>query len=261
MPYRKRMPRRRRLARKGLKKRGMRRMKRNTNFIGGPNTCKVTEVFNQGLLNANTAETYEIPGIVPGSRAAAVAPNFGLYRIAYVQWTLRPLFDTFVPSVYQPGGGPVGNQPVSVPYFYWKMNRYGDAPAAFTAEYLREQGSKPIRLDDKTIRWGYKPNTLVSDVGPAAAALQGGSGQVKMTPWISTDNRVQDQAFGLSTTNHYGHSHYVEVPAAGNAQPNIGQLEVKVIYEFKNPRGITQSGQAATQKQVTKVESDTSHSQ
>ena len=82
-----------------------------------------------------------------------------------------------------------------------------------------------------------------------------------MTPWISTDNRVQDQAFGLSTTNHYGHSHFVEVPAAGNAQPNIGQLEVKVIYEFKNPRGITSSGQAATHKQVTKVETDTSHSQ
>lgn len=237
MVLRKRMVRRRR---GGLRKRlGRKRMgmKRNTNFVGGPNTAKVTETYNLGNVNAQTPYLFIKSGITPGNRAATTAPNFGLYRIARITFTLRPYFDTYLPSVYQ--GGAVGNQPVAVPYLYWKINRYGDAPANFGAQYLRDQGSKPIRLDDKVITWSYRPNILVADALAGAAV----SGQVKMTPWLSTDIAPQDQAFALSTTDHYGHLMYVEGAAAGNAQPVIGQLEAKVVYEFKNPRGVnTTSG-------------------
>lgn len=220
----------------GLRKRmGMR--KRNTNFVGGPNTAKITETYNLGNVTAQQPYLYIKAGITPGNRAATTAPNFGLYRIAKITFTLRPFFDTYTPAVYQPGGGAIGNQPVAVPYLYWKINRYGDAPAVFGAQYLRDQGSKPIRLDDKIVTWSYRPNILVADALAGAAV----SGQVKMTPWLSTDIAPQDAAFALSTTDHYGHLMYIEGAAAGNAQPIIGQLEAKVVYEFKNPRGVNTS--------------------
>lgn len=235
--------RRRRVVRKrkgGLRKRGMRRMKRNTNFIGGPNTAKVTETYDLGSLLENTGYIFNKAGITPGFRAADVAPNFGLYRIASLTWTFKPFFDTYTPNLGQAGGGQIGNQPDAVPYLYWKMNRYGDAPAAFNGNYLKEQGARPHRVDDKIISWTYRPNILVADAG----AVNGGSGQVKMTPWLSTDTAPGDQGFGLSVTKHYGHIMFIEGAASGNAQPPIGSFEVKVVYEFKNPRSPVSSSNA-----------------
>lgn len=226
--------------------------KRNTNLVGGPNTAKVTEVFNLGSLNMQTPYEFNIPGISPNSRSAIVAPAFGLYRIAKVQYTFRPFYDTYTPNLGQAGGGQIGNQPDAVPYMYWKINRYGDSPAAWTAEFLREQGSKPIRVDDKLLTWSYKPNVLLADAGATAAGLNGGSGQVKVTPWLSTDAQPGDNAFALSNTLHYGHLMYIEGAASGDAKPIIGQLEAKVIYEFKNPRGI-ESNASATPKKVKGV--------
>jgi len=236
MVFRKRMVRRRR---GGLRKRVMRKrmVKRNTNFVGGPNTAKVTETYNLGNIVSNNPYLFIKAGITPGNRAATTAPNFGLYRIARITFTLRPFYDTYTPNLGQAGGGQIGNQPTAVPYLYWKINRYGDAPAGFGAQYLRDQGSKPIRLDDKIVTWSYRPNILVADALAGAAV----SGQVKMTPWLSTDIAPQDAAFALSTTDHYGHLLYVEGAAAGNAQPVIGQLEAKVVYEFKNPRGVNET--------------------
>lgn len=241
----------RRLRRKGMKKRGMRKLKRNTNFIGGPNTCKITETYDLGDLVLNAPYLVGKAGITPGFRAADVAPNFGLYRIAKLEWSLRPYFDTYTAATYQ--GGAIGNQPVAVPYFYWKINRYGEAPAAFTGTFLREQGAVPIRIDEKIIRWSYRPNVLLADTGAAAAAQQGGSGQVKMTPWLSTDQTPGNNVFGLSSTQHYGHLMIAEGPAAGNAMPNIGRLEVKVVYEFKNPRGQIAAGSSYTVEPVSSV--------
>lgn len=223
-----------RKGRKARKGKAMRRVRRsrNTNAIGGPNTCKITETYDLGDLNLNTGYRFQKGGITPGFRAASVAPNFGLYRVAKLIWTLRPYYDTFLPIYGQAGGGQVGNMPDAVPYMYWKINRYGDAPAAFTGTYLREQGSKPIRLDDKILTWSYKPNILLAD----AAAAGGGSGSVKMTPWLNTDSAPQDNNFVLSSTVHYGHLMIVEGQASGNAMPAIGRLECKVVYEFKSPR-------------------------
>lgn len=234
------------------KSKGKRRNKRSSNAVtGGPNTCRLTETFQLSQINLNTPEEYNFLGIPAGSRAAAVAPNFGLYRIAKVTYTIRPMYDTYTPNLGQAGGGQVGNQPDAVPYLYWKMNRYGDAPANFTGEFLREQGSKAIRLDDKNVVFSYKPNILLADAGATAAGLQGGSGQVKMTPWLSTDARVGDQAYALSQTVHYGHIQIVEGAASGNALPVIANVEAKVVIEFKNPRGITSSQSVApTNKKV-----------
>lgn len=91
-------------------------------------------------------------GIVPTqrvggmpTRAALVAPAYGLYRVAQIEYKVSPKYDTFLPAADQAGVA-VGDQPVEIPKLYWKMNRYGDAPVGFTSEDMQSLGSKPIRL-------------------------------------------------------------------------------------------------------------------
>lgn len=222
-------------AKRGGKRRGLRRgkglrrrrmSKRNPNNIGGPNTCKVIESIPAAGVNLNTPYMNTIGGIT-GPRAQAIAKEFGLYRIAKIIFTYRPLWDTYNSSL--PG---VGASPNSVPTLYWKMNRYGDCPAAFTGAYMRELGAKPYRLDDKQITIAYKPNTLVVQDNAAGAT----AASIKMTPWLSTDDTPQDFNFVMSTAEHFGHTLFVEGGGAGAANGTVANLDVKVVYEFKNPR-------------------------
>lgn len=233
-----------------MRGRGRRPMKRNTNFIGGPNTAKITETYVLPPTPINQPEEYFWQGIPAGSRAAEVAPSFGLYRMARVTYIYKPLYDTFIPS--NQGPTPPNNFITSCPNLYWKINRYGDAPAAFTATFLREQGSKAVRLDDKPVIISYKPNILLADAGAIAAGLNGGSGQVKITPWLSTDSEPGNNAFALSQTLHYGHLLYVEGDTVNaSSQPIVCRVEVKVVWEFKNPRGSVESSSAPTVSKKT----------
>lgn len=221
----------------------------------GPNQAKIVEFFDLGVFEANVAHDFSLAGIAPvngagPSRAAVTAPAFGLYRVAQIEYKIKPKFDTYIA-----GQVPVGDQPVEVPVMYWKMNRYGDAPVGFTAFDLQSLGAKPIRLDDKTLTIKYKPNILLANAGPAAAAQAGGSGQVKMTPWLSTDTEADDNNFALSSTQHYGHLMYIECAAAGDGTPAVCEVVARVVYEFKNPRIL--DGQRAQERQLTKHVSHT----
>lgn len=203
-------------------------LKRNPNRIGGPNTCKVIETLPTVPINLNTPYLILKSGIT-GTRAPAIAKEFGLYRIALIKFTYRPIFDTFSSSL--PG---TGNSPNAVPTLYWKMNRYADNPAAFDGDYMRALGAKPNRLDDKNVVVKYKPNTLMAQdntAGPTTASI-------KITPWLSTDDTPQDQNFTLSTAEHFGHSLFVEGGGAGNAQGTVCTMDVQIVYEFKNPRSV-----------------------
>jgi len=230
---------------KGRKGKGRRRGRSSNMVSGGPDTARVTETYELTVTNINQPEEYFFEGIPVGTRAANVAPNFGLYRIAKVTYTYKPLYDTYIPA-NDPAPG--GNWITTVPNLYWKMNRYGDAPVAFDADFLRTQGSKAIRLDDKAVVVSYKPNILLADAGAIAAGLNGGSGQVKMTPWLSTDQQVGDNAFQLSRTVHYGHILFVEADTVNTTtKPPVCRVEVKVVWEFKNPRGVTESSPSLPQ--------------
>jgi len=201
--------------------------KRNPNNIGGPNTCKVIETIPSEAIDVNTPYLFVKAGIT-GQRAPAIAKEFGLYRIASISFTHRPLYDTF-PT----GGTGAGNYASQVPTLYWKLNRYGDAPAAFAGDYMRALGAKPVRLDDKNVSFSYKPNVLVvQDNGPGLPT----PASIKMTPWLSTDDRPQDTSFTLSTAEHYGHLLFVEAAAAGSANGPVCNLDIQIVYEFKNPR-------------------------
>lgn len=202
-----------------------RRATRNPNALGGPNTCKIVETLASQPVLANTPYIVSVGGIT-GARAQAVAEQFGLYRIAKVIFKFKPNYDTFNAQ-----DAALGNGPASVPTLYWKMNRFADAPAYFTSTDLKTLGAKPIRFDDKQYTLSYKPNILTGIVS-------GGdnSGQVKMTPWLNTDQAPDTANFVISDTNHYGHFHLVECAMNGNGSTPVGTFDATIIYEFKNPR-------------------------
>lgn len=209
------------------RKKTYKRRKYNTNnVVGGGNTCKIIETMSNVPIMENTSYKKIVAGIT-GIRAPLVAPNFGLYRIAKVICRFKPDYDT-----YNAGLPGVGSTPVKVPYLLWKMNRYDDAPPAFNGNYLRTLGSKPIRFDDKIVTIAYKPNILLGN----SVNTGSNSGQVKMTPWLSTDNAPSDGGFALSTTEHAGFLLFIEGAATGSGVGQVGSMDVTIIYEFKNPR-------------------------
>lgn len=236
MVFRKNL-RRRRAARKGKKMLRKRTSKRNPNNIGGPNTCKVIETMPAVAIPNNTPVLVNKLGIT-GPRASAIAKEFGLYRIARVSFTYRPIWDTYSPGIVSPG-----STPAAVPHLYWKINRYGDVPAGFNGDYMRALGARAFRLDDKSVKFSYKPSILYQQNNSAGATTSA----VKITPWLSTDDTPADNLFTLSTAVHYGHALFIEGAAAGAGTGNVALMDVQVVYEFKNPRLVTSSSSSAVQ--------------
>ena len=205
---------------------------------------KETEIVPVQQINLNTPYL-QIKAGITGSRAQALAKLFGEYRIRSITYTYRPLFDTYSSSL--PGAG---NSPNSVPTLYWRMNRYGDTPAAFNGDYMRAMGAKPIRLDDKQVTIRYRPNVIQNQQNVAGNT----TATIKLSPWLSTDDIVQDNNFNVSTAEHYGHSLFVEGGGAGTARGMVAYQDVKVVYEFRNPRLTQAPGQDnAPQAVVLKV--------
>ena len=237
MVYRKRSGFRK--AKKAPRRRAMRprSSKRNPNNIGGPNTCKVIETIPAQSVNMNTPYLFIKSGIT-GPRATAIAKEFGLYRVAKVTFTHRPLFDTYSSSL--PG---TGNFPNAVPTLYWKMNRYGDFPPGFNGDYMRSLGARPNRLDDKNVTVSYRPNILTAQANAVGTTTSG----IKMSPWLSTDDTPQDGVFTLSTADHFGHTLFIEGGAAGTALGTAALLDIQIIYEFKNPRLVASTSNAGPQ--------------
>jgi len=212
-------------------------LKMNAKRVGGPNTCRITETVLNVPILANQGYQVEVNGIM-GARAQATAPQFALYRVSRVVFKFKPTSDTYVSNAAFIGGAGA----VTVPNLYWKMNRFGDAPAAITSQNLRDMGAKAIRFDDKAVTISYKPNVLTG-------AISGGtnSGQVKMTPWLNTDSQPDQPGFALSTSTHYGHFHLIECATNGNGATPVGTVDMTIYYEFKNPRVTFASSQEAPQ--------------
>lgn len=228
MVLRKKVPLRRRSTRRKMTStRRKLPLTRNPNRVGGPNTCKIVETLPFDDIIANQPYRFEVDGIIAGTRAAAVAQQFGLYRIAKITLKYKPASDTYVSNPAFIGGGGV----FTVPNLYWKMNRFADAPAAFSADDLKNMGAKAFRFDDKAITISYRPNVLTSTVSAGT-----NSGQIKMTPWLNTDSAPDTPNFALSTQSHYGHFYIVEAGVNGNGQQPCGSVEATIVYEFKNPR-------------------------
>lgn len=204
-------------------------LKYNAKKVGGPNTARVVQTLATIPLAVNTPYIFKVGGIT-GDRALAHAEQYGLYRIAKIEFKHKPLYDSYIPQ----NGGPTpsGNFITTVPELYWKMNRYADAPAAWTLQDIQDLGAKPHRLDDKTYTFSYKPNILLANESGGSV-----SGTVKMTPWLNTDNAADTGQFAPSTTEHYGHFLWISANTVNNnSDPQVCELDVVIHYEFKTPR-------------------------
>jgi len=187
---------------------------------------KEVEVVPTQVVNLNTPYL-QIKSGITGARASQMAQLFGEYRIKKITYTFRPWFDTFSSGI-----ATTGNNAVAVPTLYWRLNRYGDTPPAFNGDYMRAMGAKPIRLDDKLLSYSYSPNVIQSQQNVAGAS----TATIKVSPWLSTDDLVLDNNFTLSTAEHFGHSLFIEAAAAGSGNGQAAYMDVKVVYEFRNPR-------------------------
>ena len=200
---------------KGRKTRAPRLVKGTTQF------ASLTETYDLGPLDANTGTKVAIAGLVGFPRAQAVARNYGMYRIAKIDLEIKPVFDTYIP-----GAAPVAG-PTSVPYLYWQIVRDGDYPTAPTNLYFEQRGSKPIRLDDKIIKFGWKPNALTDVQGGLGSP---NNGNIKMTPWLSAD-ASSGAGWLPNATPHYG----VVFAAfcSGVGAYKVMTAVMKVHYQFK----------------------------
>lgn len=205
-----------------------------------PNSSKIVETLSSVPINLNTPYIFSKAGIT-GVRAPIEAQLYGLYRIAHIKYTIKPLFDTYSSSL--PG---TGNSPNSIPTLYWKINRYGDAPNVFDGNFMRAQGAKPNRFDDRQVVIKYKPNMLMVAEDNAG----NNASQVKITPWLSTDERPGDAVFNISTAEHFGHLMFIEGGGAGNAQGPCAVMDVEVVYEFKQTRVPIPVGQTLADKEA-----------
>lgn len=219
--------------------------KRRTVAKSPANSCKVVEFYDLGQYNTNEAYDFVVSGIVPNinggttiSRAAQVAEAFGLYRIAQLEYKITPKFDTYSSAVL-----PTGTAPAEVPKLFWRINRFGDDTVGFNMANMLTMGCKPLRLDDTTLTIKYKPNILLAGAGQADAALFGGSGNIKMTPWLNTGKDTDEAVFALSTQEHVGHQMYIEAASTGTGVAPVCEISLRIVYEFKNPRIINPEAQ------------------
>lgn len=200
---------------RGLRK-GKRRMNRPKRNVPEKASLSVTRAFS--LLTTNqTYRLYDVQ-LSQYARAVNVAKGYQLYRIKNVKLTVSPLADTF-----QAGSGS------SVPYIYFQIDRTRNLENIRTATEFKQLGCKPHRLDDKIIRFQYRPSVLNTTLDNAAAPGGGVFNQYKIGPWL----RCRDETGGIATWNPDSTDHLGVVFFAENSGGADLQYKMEVVIEFE----------------------------
>lgn len=213
------------------KKRMMRKRKNDANYAQLKETIQLNELVAEQPYASDL-------NLTQFARAVNVAQSYQLYRIAYVEYRIKPRFDTFLPA------SPSTNV---VPYLYWIMNRNASTPQYFDDDYLIQQGARAIRLDDKTIKINYKPNIVIDTWQKPGGGAYYQSGMPKITPWLPTQRAIDDPdgnpppvtplpvlTGGSDDTLHYGHLTYISAPT-WSSEVKVCDVEVTVTFQFKKP--------------------------
>jgi hypothetical protein len=165
-------------------------------------------------------------------RALTVARSFRWYRLKSVRYIYTPEY-----NVFQEG---VGN---TKPYMFRVMNRTGDN-ALLTVNQMESMGAVPIPFT-KTIKFSYKPNLIQAvQLGGSRtndATLPIGAQPLfhkwLATKWNYTPSQPNPPAFNTqgipNCPNYFGHQYNIR---AGNAAAILGNTEVHLVWEFKEPQ-------------------------
>lgn len=236
MPFRRRYRPRRRLLRK---KRGLRRrlnfrprrrlinsqyavIKETIPMLAAqPNTTATTTFI---CAAAPTTQIYNMAPITLAqyARASSVAANYQFYKIKMVEVKFLPQIDTFAQGV--PGTG-------SVPYLYYQVDKGSSLPETLSLQDLKQLGTKPIRLDNRTITIRWKPAVLVDTQFVATTGAQQYQ-MYKVSPWINTNNANASTNWAPSSVVHNGLKFIAEQQGTPVTYYNA---EMTIHFVFKKP--------------------------
>lgn len=219
-------------------------------------------LMRRNPANTNTAsikECYSVP-VVDGAvtffrsvqladvvydRAQQVAAAYQQFRIRYVKLTFRPSADTF-PAV--PGN--------VIPQLYFMYDKSNAIPTNATAGTFYSMGARPYRMDDKNLKFTWKPTALTADlIAPGVTTAS----QLRTSPWLSTNANSGNPGavWQPSEVDHLGCAFYVtKINPADTINYTV---DVEVVFDFRKPvwKGADSSESANNQKiengQVTSI--------
>jgi len=162
-------------------------------------------------------------------RATDIADNFQEYRITKLDFKYTPLYDTFPDAS--------GNTGISLPTLYHKRHVY-PSPTSFGLPYLVSLGAKPIRLDDKIIKYSYTPNILMVGPGFPVASTSSAAQNPKYKPWLTTHQTTGSNAT-MDATPHQGHALFIYQKTTAATNAPVCSYEVVAHFEFRKPWDLT----------------------
>jgi len=179
--------------------------------------ASIQETITFADLNVNTP--YDtVVDLSMFTRATDLADNFQEYRITKLDYKYTPLSDTYIDAS--------GN--TTLPTLYHKRMLY-PSPATFGLPFMVALGAKPIRLDDKIIKYKYTPNVLLTG-GASPTSLN----KPDYKPWIST-HLTSGSNVSMDTTPHQGHSLFIFQKTTVSSNAPICSYEVTAHFEFRKP--------------------------
>lgn len=182
-----------------------------------------TNQFATGLKNSTFTALHNTDlQLQDFTRAPAVAANYQFFRIKYLELSIIPDFDTFIP------GGP-GTQ--GKPMFYYMIDRGNAISPDVTNQQLKSMGAKPIALDERPIKIRWRPGVLLAT--QIVTSSGGISAQKYMiSPWLNTDaNTASGTTFQPSQVCHYGIKFFAE--NLGGSMSYTATLTAH--FQFKKP--------------------------
>lgn len=188
----------------------------------------IKETYSFDDLKPNQAYTTFI-NIEEFPRALDIADNFQEYRISKVEFRFIPKYDTYVDA----------SGTTSLPNLYLKRQIY-TPPTTFGLPYLQAMGAKPIRFDDKVIKYAYTPNINLwgtQGTQPTIPVSNVPSLMPKYKPWLSTHqiNALSPANTQMDNTPHLGHVFWLEQTLTSGGATTIGEYEITAYFEFRKP--------------------------
>lgn len=200
---------------------GRRRIARRTNV---PEWASLSETTDIGSLIVGTTYNINDTQLAQFARATQVAQGYQFFRIKRLTFKVQPLIDTFIATA--PGA-------TQVPYLLWAINKAGYAYPGLLDEWFYDNGSKPIRFDDKTVTISYAPGCIL-DVAEASVPGVGNQANMsKTSPWLNTNTNAFVANWAPSQVSHTGH--VMKVTSPGSTQTMNYRMTMTAEFQFKKP--------------------------
>jgi len=191
-----------------------------------------TDVFQTiaGYAPNNVAYTNTDIQLQDFTRAALVAQGYQYYKIKYLELSILPDADTFVPG----GAGGVNG---GKPYFYYMIDKGNSIGLTATNTDLKRMGAKPIALDEKPIYVRWRPGvSLSTEITTSTGATS--AQMFKVSPWLNCQENVGTSPWTPSQVVHNGIKFFAENSGTSSLPY---RMTLTAHFQFKKPAFPAQS--------------------